>query len=58
MNPRILGAIGGIALLIALLSPLMRSRSHKVEKIFGAAEKLFEQGNYIRAIDKYNYRGN
>ena len=54
MNPRILSAIGGIALLIALLSPLMRSRSHKVEKIFGAAEKLFEQGNYIGAIDKYN----
>ena len=54
MKNRILGIIGGIALIIALLSPLMRSRSHKVEKIFGAAEKLFEQGNYISAMDKYN----
>lgn len=54
MKDRTLGIIGGIVLLIALLSPLMRSRSHKVEKVFGAADKLFEQGNYSGAIDKYN----
>ena len=54
MKDRILGIMGGIVLIIALLSPLMRSKSHKVEKIFGAAEKLFDQGNYIGAIDKYN----
>lgn len=53
MNYRILGIIGGIALVIALLSPLIRSDHRKVKGLFEAADKVFVQGDYLSAIDKY-----
>ena len=34
MNPRILGIIGGLALVVALLSPFMMGSSKKVEQLF------------------------
>ena len=53
MNPRILGIIGGLALLVALLSPFMMGSSKKVEQLFQSAEDLYGQADYEGAIDKY-----
>ncbi len=53
MNPRILGIIGGLALIIALLSPLMMGSSKKVEQLYQAAEDLRGQADYEGAIEKY-----
>ena len=53
MNERIWGIIGGVALLLALLSPLVLGNSKKVEKLFEDAEVLYERSNYEGAIKKY-----
>ena len=53
MNPRILGIIGGLALVIALLSPFMMGSSKKVEQLYQDAEDLRGQADYEGAIDKY-----
>ena len=53
MNPRILGIIGALALLIALVSPFMMGSSKKVEQLFQSAEDLYGQADYEGAIDKY-----
>ena len=53
MNPRILGIIGGLALVIALLSPFMMGSSKKVEQLFNSAEDLYGQADYEGAIGKY-----
>ena len=53
MNPRILGIIGGLALVIALLSPFMMGSSKKVEGLYKAAEDLYRQADYENAIAKY-----
>ena len=53
MNPRILGIIGGLALIIALISPLMMGSSKKVEHLYQAAEDLRGQADYEGAIAKY-----
>ena len=53
MNPRILGIIGGLALVVALLSPFILGSSKKVEQLFEAAETLYEQNDYEGAIGKY-----
>ncbi|MDE0466590.1 MAG: tetratricopeptide repeat protein [Candidatus Poribacteria bacterium] len=53
MNPRILGIIGGLALVVALLSPFMMGSSKKVEQLFQSAEDLYGQADYEGAIDKY-----
>ena len=53
MNPRILGIIGGLALLVALISPFMMGSSKKVEQLFQSAEDLYGQADYEGAIDKY-----
>ena len=53
MNPRILGIIGGLALIIALLSPFMMGSSNKVEQLFQSAEDLYGQADYEGAIAKY-----
>ena len=53
MNPRILGIIGGLALLVALLSPFMMGSSKKVEQLFQSAEDLYGQADYEGAIEKY-----
>ena len=53
MNERIWGIIGGVALLLALLSPLVLGNSKKVERIFEDAEALYERSDYENAIEKY-----
>ena len=53
MNERIWGIVGGIALLLALLSPLVLGSSKKVERLFGEAEALYERLDYDGAIQKY-----
>ena len=53
MNPRILGIIGGLALVVALLSPFMMGSSKKVEQLFQSAEDLYGQADFGGAIDKY-----
>ncbi len=54
MNERIWGIIGGVALILALLSPLVLGSAKKVERLFGAAEELYERRDYERAIEKYS----
>ena len=54
MDKKIWGIIGGIALVLALLSPLVLSSTKKVEQIFEDAEKLYKHGQYEDAIVKYN----
>ena len=54
MNPRILGIIGGLALVVALLSPFMMGSSKKVEQLYNSAEELYGQADYEGAIAKYN----
>ena len=53
MNERMWGIIGGVALLLALLSPLVLGNSKKVERLFEDAETLYERSNYEGAIEKY-----
>ena len=53
MNAKIWGIIGGVALVLALLSPLVLGSSKKVEQLFEAAEALYERSDYESAIEKY-----
>ena len=53
MNARIWGIIGGVALVLALLSPLVLGSAQKVERLFEAAEALSERLDYEGAIVKY-----
>ena len=53
MNARIWGIIGGVALVLALLSPLVLGSAQKVERLFEAAEVLYESSEYKAAIEKY-----
>lgn len=53
MNSRIWGIIGGVALVLALLSPLVLGSAQKVERLFEAAEALSEHSDYEGAIEKY-----
>ena len=53
MNARIWGIIGGVALVLALLSPLVLGSAQKVERLFEAAEALYEHSDYEGAIAKY-----
>ena len=53
MNPRILGIIGGLALVVAILSPFMMGSSKKVEELYYSAKELSDQGDYEGAIAKY-----
>ena len=53
MNTRIWGIIGGVVLVLALLSPLVLGSAQKVERLFEAAEALSERSDYEGAIEKY-----
>ncbi len=53
MNAKIWGIIGGVALVLALLSPLVLGSAQKVERLFEAAEALYERLDYEAAIAKY-----
>ena len=53
MNERMWGIIGGVALLLALLSPLVLGNSKKVERLFEEAEVLYHRSKYKDAIGNY-----
>ena len=53
MNSRMWGIIGGLALLVALLSPIVLGRTEKVSALFEEAEALYENRDYTGAIAKY-----
>lgn len=53
MNNRMLGIIGGLALLVALLSPIVLGRTEKVSALFEEAEARYENKDYTEAIAKY-----
>ncbi len=53
MNSRMWGIMGGLALLVALLSPFVLGRTEKVSALFEEAEVLYENRDYTRAISKY-----
>jgi len=53
MDRRVWGIIGGVALLVALFSPLLLNTSKKVEKAFERAETLYEKAEYPAALEKY-----
>ena len=54
MDKRIWGIIGGLALVLALLSPYVLGSTKKVERLFEDAEMLYEKNDYEGAIEKYN----
>lgn len=54
MNSRIWGIIGGVALVLALLSPLVLGNANKVKALFEEAEMLYEREDYEAAIPKYS----
>ena len=54
MNSRIWGIIGGVALVLALLSPLVLGNANKVKQLFEEAEVLYERKDYEAAIPKYS----
>ena len=51
MDPKLLGALGGIALVAILLWP--SGSSKKVERLFNEGEQLYGQSDYEDAISKY-----
>lgn len=53
MDNKTLGIIGGVALLIALLSPFFMENSKKVEKLYKEAETLRQSNKYMNAVQKY-----
>ena len=54
MDAKIWGVIGGLALVVALLSPFVLGSSKKVERIFEDAEMAYEEGRYEDALERYN----
>ena len=53
MNAKIWGIIGGVALALALLSPLILGNARKVEQLFEDAEASYERSDYKNAITIY-----
>ena len=54
MDKKIWGVIGGIALVLALLSPFVLGSSKKVERIFEDAKTSYKEERYEDALEKYN----
>ena len=54
MDKKIWGVIGGIALVLALLSPFVLGSSQKIERIFEDAETSYKEERYEHALEKYN----
>ena len=54
MDTKTLGIIGGLALVLALLSPFVFGSTRKVKQAFKDAEALYEQRQYEAASEKYN----
>ena len=53
MDKKIWGVIGGIALVLALLSPFVLGSSKKVERIFEDAETSYKEERYEDALERY-----
>ncbi len=53
MNARVWGIIGGVALALALLSPLVLGSAKKVARLYEAAETFYERADYENAILNY-----
>ena len=53
MNSRMWGIIGGLAVVLALLSPYVLGSTKKVKQLFEDAETLYESTDYEAAIAKY-----
>lgn len=53
MDRKIWGIIGGLALALALLSPLVLGSTKKVERIFDDAKGCYERSEYRDALEKY-----
>ena len=53
MNARIWGIIGGVALVLALLSPLVLGSAQKIDRLFEDAKALHKRSDYEGAIEKY-----
>ena len=53
MDERLWGIIGGVVLVLALLSPLVLGNRNKVEKFFKAGEEAYELRQYEEAKEKY-----
>ena len=51
MDPKLLGAIGGIALVAILLWP--SGSSKRVERLYNEGEQLYGQSEYEEAVSKY-----
>ena len=54
MDTRIWGIIGGLALVLVLLSPFVLGNTKKVERLFEDAEGCYERSEYADALEKYN----
>ena len=54
MDTKIWGIIGGVALVLALLSPLVLGNTKKVKGLFDDAEGCYERSEYADALEKYN----
>ena len=54
MEDRSITIIAGIALFLALLSPLVIENRGKIDKLYTEAETLYSSRNYRDAIEKYN----
>ena len=52
MNPKLLGALAGVALAVVLFWPAGSSK--KVERLYNEAEQLYSQNDYEGSIEKYN----
>ncbi len=52
MNPKLLGALAGIALAVVLFWPAGSSK--KVERLYNEAEQLYSQNDYEGSIAKHN----
>ena len=54
MDKKIWGIIGGIALVLALLSPFVLGSTKKVKEAFEEAETSYKEERYQEALDRYN----
>ncbi len=54
MDKKIWGVIGGIALVLALLSPFVLGSTKKVKQVFEEAETSYKEQRYEDALERYN----
>ncbi len=54
MDAKSWGILGGVVLVIALLSPLVLGSSKQVQNLYNDGEELYRHRKYLEAVDKYN----